>query len=128
VRLNLAAPAVIVSPDVSPGGVIRPPPGPGGEPCHPCDHCAIQATLHRLFALGPLLTPRVAAAPDLLSALTLAAPENGGPERIDVDAPPVSAEQARAFRRRALNRDQADLRSPALLGAGIAARLVGRVR
>ena len=79
-RYGVRVPAVIVSPFVKPGSVVRPPAAADGGRATPFDHCSIQATLHKLFDLGPPLTPRVAAAPDLLSALTLAAPENGGPE------------------------------------------------
>ena len=74
-RYGVRVPAVIVSPYIKRGAVIRPP--TAGVPF---DHCSIQATLHKLFDLGPPLTPRVAAAPDLMSALTLTAPDNGGPE------------------------------------------------
>ncbi len=80
-RYGVRVPAVIVSPFVPAGSVIRPPPGPEGQPAYPFCHCSIQATLHKLFDLGPPLTPRVAAAPDLLSALSLTAPEGQGPQK-----------------------------------------------
>ena len=85
-RYGIRVPAVIVSPYVAPGSIIRPPLGPGrqGEPTR-SDHTSILATLHKLFDIGPPLTPRVAAAPDLLSALTLERPENDGPQHLTID-------------------------------------------
>ncbi len=44
----------------------------------PFDHTSLIATLDALFELGPPLSPRVAAAPDLLSALRLAQPGEHG--------------------------------------------------
>ena len=127
-RYGPRVPAVVVSPFVPPGSIIRPPAGVEDRPSYPFDHCSIQATLHRLFDLGPPLTPRVAAAPDLLSALSLAAPDNAGPGRLHVQEPHDAAEHARALRRRPENRHQANLRSPALFGPAAAAHLVGRMR
>lgn len=74
-RFGVRVPAVIVSPHVAPGSLIRPA-GPV-----PFDHTSIIATLRKLFGLGPL-TPRDAAAPDLLPALG-ATPANNGPDRIE---------------------------------------------
>ena len=84
--------------------------------------------MHKLFDLGPPLTPRVAAAPDLLSALTLTAPENSGPESIAAEEPKASREEIRAYARRPHNRHQANLRSPMQLLPGAAAHIVGQVR
>ena len=127
-RYGPRVPAVVVSPFVPPGSIIRAPAGVEDRPSYPFDHCSIQATLHRLFDLGPPLTPRVAAAPDLLSALSLAAPDNAGPDRLLVQEPQDAAEHSRALRRRPENRHQANLRSPALFGPAAAAHLVGRMR
>ena len=127
-RYGVRVPAVIVSPFVKPGSIIRPAALPGGEPACPFDHCSIQATLHKLFDLGPPLTPRVAAAPDLLSALTLTAPENSGPKSIAAEEPKASREEIRAYARRPHNRHQANLRSPMQLLPGAAAHIVGQVR
>ncbi len=74
-RFGPRVPAVLVSPYVAPGSVVRP---PGATPF---DHTSIVATLRGLFGLGAL-TARDAAAPDLLGALT-PTPANLGPERID---------------------------------------------
>ena len=59
---GVRVPAVIVSPYVKAGSVIRP---PGTTPF---DHTSIIATLRKLFNFAPL-THRDAAAPDLLAAL-----------------------------------------------------------
>jgi phospholipase C len=111
-RYGVRVPAVIVSPYVAPASIIRPAPKVRGETAYPFDHCSIQATLHKLFELGSPLTPRVAAAPDLLSALTLDAPENNGPEHIAAEAPRPSTADVRAYRKRQPNRHQAALRGP----------------
>ncbi|HUC71130.1 MAG TPA: alkaline phosphatase family protein [Stellaceae bacterium] len=128
-RYGVRVPAVVISPYVAPGSVIRPPPRPDGRPSLPFDHCSIQATLHKLFDLGPPLTPRVAAAPDLLGALTLRGPENNGPEHIMAEQRLPSAAEIRAHRRLPRNRHQRNLRSPALglpaAVAGIAAGVRG---
>jgi phospholipase C len=127
-RYGVRVPAVIVSPFVKPGSIVRPPEPPDGKPAYPFDHCSIQATLHKVFDLGAPLTPRVAAAPDLLSALTLAAPENGGPESIVAAEPSPSREEVRACARRPDNRHQKNLRSPMHLFPGAVAKVVGHVR
>ena len=127
-RYGVRVPALIISPFVKAGSVIRPPTAPGGEAPYPFDHCSILATLHRLFNLGPPLTPRVAAAPDLLSALTLSAPENNGPDSLAADTRRASMEEIEAYAHSPRNRHQANLRSPGHLLPGAAAHLVGRIR
>ncbi|CAH2601277.1 Phospholipase [Rhodovastum atsumiense] len=81
---GVRVPAVIVSPYVRAGSVIRPP------GLTPFDHTSLIATLRRLFGFAPL-TARDAAAPDLLPALQ-AAPENDGPAA--VTAPVLSPDPA----------------------------------
>ncbi len=83
-RYGVRVPALIVSPYVAPGSIIKPPPDPaGGEPV-PFDHTSIIATLRELFLKGaPALTKRDAQAPHLLGALSLAVPSNEGPESLD---------------------------------------------
>ena len=77
-RYGVRVPAIIVSPYVTPGTILRP---PGNVPF---DHTSIIATLRRRWpALGGPLTARDASAPDLDGALALAAPDNLGPGRID---------------------------------------------
>lgn len=127
-RYGIRVPAVIVSPYVAPGSIIRPPPGPDGKKGYPFDHTSILATLHKLFDIGPPLTPRVAAAPDLLSALTLERPENDGPEHLAIDPHRPSASELKRFRRRQRNRHQRNLRHPLLLLPGAAVKATGAVR
>jgi phospholipase C len=127
-RYGVRVPAVIISPYVAPGSVVRPPSAPDGEEGFPFDHCSIQSTLHRLFDLGPPLTPRVAAAPDLLCALTLAEPENNGPEHLkSPEVLPTTAE-VEALHRRRRNRHQRSFYHPMLGLPAVAARITGHVR
>lgn len=73
---GVRVPAVIVSPYVPAGSIIR----PNGDT--PFDHTSIFKTLQDLFGLDKKpLTPRTAAAPSLLSALS-ASPENDGPSQV----------------------------------------------
>jgi phospholipase C len=77
-RYGVRVPAVIVSPYVAPGTILRP---PGATPF---DHTSIIATLRERWpALGGPLTNRDAAAPNLAGALTLAQPTNPGPAHIN---------------------------------------------
>ncbi len=88
-RFGVRVPAVIVSPYVRQGSIVRPP-GPT-----PFDHTSILATLRTLFAFAPL-TARDAAAPDLLGAL-MPEPLNAGPPSIVAPAaPPTLVQVARA--------------------------------
>lgn len=89
---GVRVPAVIVSPYVPAGTVIRPP------GLTPFDHTSIIATLRKLFNFAPL-TARDAAAPDLVDALEAlrAGPDNDGPPSITAPAvPPPPAQVARA--------------------------------
>ncbi|MGH7109919.1 MAG: alkaline phosphatase family protein [Stellaceae bacterium] len=108
-RYGVRVPAVVISPFVAPGSVLRPPRPAAGAPDYPFDHTSIIATLQKLFACGPPLTPRVAAAPDLLSTLTLDNPENDGPERIVAHPHRPSREEVRAHARRPHNHLQHNL-------------------
>ena len=75
-RFGVRVPAVIVSPYVAAGRIIR----PAGST--PFDHTSIFRTLQELFGLDPSpLSPRTAAAPSLLAALT-ATPDNDGPASV----------------------------------------------
>jgi phospholipase C len=77
-RYGVRVPAVIASPYIKAGTVLRPP-GPV-----PYDHTSVIATLRKRWPeIGGPLTDRDAAAPDLGNALTLPQPDNLGPERID---------------------------------------------
>ena len=89
---GVRVPAVIVSPYVQAGSVIRPP------GLTPFDHTSIIATLRKLFNFAPL-TARDAAAPNLVDALEAmhTGPDNDGPPSITAPAvPPALAQVARA--------------------------------
>jgi phospholipase C len=76
-RYGVRVPAVVISPYIKAGTVLRP---PGAVPF---DHTSIIATLRKRWSdLGAPLTARDASAPDLGGALTLDQPENLGPEQI----------------------------------------------
>lgn len=91
-RFGVRVPAVIISPWIPAGSVIRPPNGSQ----HPFDHTSILATLRNLFDLGAPLTKRDEAAPNLLHALTLAGPTNVGPPSLQVPAPDSTNESVMA--------------------------------
>jgi phospholipase C len=130
-RYGVRVPAVIVSPYVERGSVVRPPPRPDGGPVYPFDHTSIAATLHKLFEIGLPLTRRVAAAPDLLCALTLERPDNYGPASIEFDPRRPSRAEMHTYRRRPHNRHQQHMRHPimaipaALLGLTTGVRGIG---
>jgi phospholipase C len=116
---GVRVPAVIVSPFVRPGSIIRPP------GLTPFDHTSIIATLRRLFAFPPL-TARDAAAPDLLGALG-ATPDNDGPPTVTAAAVPPDAPTLARAAQRPPNPLQRSLSAAALhlptAGADIAAHL-----
>lgn len=84
-RYGVRVPAVLVSPYISPGTILRAPPNRAAPelPVYPFDHSSIIATLRKCFRLGGPLTARDAAAPDLDDVLDLEGPTNNGPETID---------------------------------------------
>ncbi len=127
-RYGVRVPAVIISPYVAEGSIIRPPQKRGNAPAAPFEHASIVATLQRIFDLGPPLTPRVAAAPDLLCALTLDRPENGGPERIPVDLRRPSVAEAWAHARQPRNGLQHSLWDPLVGLPGLLARAAAHLR
>ncbi|GGF08972.1 phosphoesterase [Aliidongia dinghuensis] len=94
-RYGVRVPAVIVSPYIPAGSIVRPTSG-----TLPFDHSSIIKTLTNLWGLSGPLTGRDAAAPDLLGALSLAEPTNGGPETITPpDLVPSAGEIAEAVQR-----------------------------
>ena len=121
-RYGVRVPAVLVSPYIPAGSVVRAA-GPW-----PFDHCSVQSTLHRLFELGQPLSPRVAAAPDVLTALTLREPENAGPDHVPVHAPTRRDEDIRAYRRRDRNHHQATLLRGGHIGPAVVAHVSARIR
>jgi phospholipase C len=76
-RYGVRVPAIIVSPYIEEGTVLRP---PGRTPF---DHTSVIATLRQRFPLGAPLSARDGAAPSVETALTLSEPTNMGPERIE---------------------------------------------
>jgi phospholipase C len=121
-RYGVRVPAVLVSPYIPAGSVVRAA-GP-----YPFDHCSVQSTLHRLFELGAPLSPRVAAAPDVLTALTLSEPGNCGPDHMPVRAPARRDEEIRAYRRRVRNHHQATLLRGGHIGPAALAHVSARVK
>jgi phospholipase C len=115
-RYGPRVPAVVVSPYVPAGSLVRPrSDGP------PFDHTSIIATLDCLFDLGAPLSLRAARAPDLTSALKLERPENSGPDRIDAVVAKPDYEEMQAARGLPRNNYQRRLMWPgALLAAGAA--------
>jgi phospholipase C len=131
---GVRVPAVIVSPYVRPGSVIR----PAGDT--PFDHSSIIATLRRLFHIAPL-TARDAAAPHLLDARDVSAseqsaalqdaPTNNGPDSISAPAVPPAVPSVAIAAARTPNNMQQGLAAAAQLlptaGANAAAH-VARLR
>lgn len=80
-RYGVRVPAVIISPYMPPGEIVRVAENglPHQGPPYPFDHTSILATLRKLFDLGAPLTARDAVAPDLIDPLSLTNPENDGP-------------------------------------------------
>jgi phospholipase C len=82
---GVRVPAVVISPYVPPGSIIRPP------SATPFDHTSLIRTAREIFGLGDPLTERDAVAPSLLPALSLPGPTNSGPlavtAKLDVPVP-----------------------------------------
>ncbi len=85
-RYGVRVPAVIVSPYIAPGTILRSSALgiPHVGPPHPYDHSSIIATLRKCFNLGPALTKRDDSAPDLDSVLALETPANNALGEIKV--------------------------------------------
>jgi phospholipase C len=78
-RYGVRVPAVLVSPYISQGTVLRPPANSA-----PFDHTSVIATLRRCFALGDApLSQREAAAPHVGGVFGLDGPDNIGPSQLD---------------------------------------------
>ena len=119
-RFGVRVPAVIVSPYVPPGSIIRPP----GDT--PFDHTSIIATLRKLFDFPPL-TPRDAAAPDLLEALA-GDGGNDGPAELAVPKAAATPEQLSRSAGRAPNGMQKGLGAAAMLLPTAAANVGAHVQ
>lgn len=106
---GVRVPAVIISPYVPAGSIIRP------AGLTPFDHTSIIATLRKLFGIGSL-TARDAAAPDLVDALEAlhAGPDNDGPRFIIAPAVPPAPEQVARIAAKSPNSLQKSLATAAL--------------
>ncbi|HEV2268665.1 MAG TPA: alkaline phosphatase family protein [Steroidobacteraceae bacterium] len=89
---GVRVPAVLVSPYVPPGSRIRAPRTPAGGGA-PFDHTSIIRTVRDVFGIPGALTARDASAPSVMTALSLAAPNNDGPAEIAVNPVPVDTQQ-----------------------------------
>lgn len=81
-RYGVRVPAVLVSPYIKPGTVLRAVQDGNlsqNQPPYPFDHSSVIATIRKCFNLGGPLTNRDAVAPDLESVLNLDNPTNDGP-------------------------------------------------
>ena len=84
-RYGVRVPAVLVSPYIKPGTILRAVPDgnlPHNGSPYPFDHTSIIATLRKCFNLGGPLTNRDAVAPDLESVLNLNTASNDGPATV----------------------------------------------
>lgn len=111
-RYGVRVPAVIASPYVEAGSVLRAAPDglPHQGPPYPFDHTSIIKTLRLCFDLGAKPTNRDDVAPDLDRALALDQPTNLGPETISaLPYAPTEPIIQDALTRRPLNDMQAAL-------------------
>lgn len=116
-RFGVRVPTVVVSPFIPAGSVLRPP-----EDGPPFDHTSLIATLTALFDLGEPLSPRAAAAPDVLSMLRLDRPDNAGPACIDANAARATRAETRALHHLPNNGHQRRMRHPSALLPALAAQ------
>ncbi|HET9389968.1 MAG TPA: alkaline phosphatase family protein [Steroidobacteraceae bacterium] len=103
-RYGIRVPAVIVSPYIPAGTILRAPAG-----TRPFDHTSIIATLRKRFDLGDALTARDASAPDLSGVLSLQTPDNLGPPRVDAEPYSASPGEVARARQQPVNAMQAAL-------------------
>lgn len=110
-RYGVRVPAVIISPYMPPGSRVRAMPTgvPSVAAPYPFDHTSIIKTLRKLFNLGPQLTDRDEAAPDLLGPLSLNDPDNDGPSRISPSLAKATIDQLKGRGAARPNRMQAAL-------------------
>jgi phospholipase C len=105
---GVRVPAVIISPYMPPGSIVRA--APAGiafnAPPYPFDHTSIIATLRKLYNLGQPLTNRDRVAPDLLGALSLNEPANDGPPHVEYVDPEVKHDVVRTLALGPLNSQQ----------------------
>ncbi len=117
-RYGVRVPAVLISPWIPAGCIVRPPAGSR----YPFDHASVLSTLRKLFDLGEPLTRRDAAAPDLLPALSLTSPSNSGPASLAFPTVAPTADEIASAQRAAPNDlQQSILHLAAALPGGSAA-------
>jgi phospholipase C len=119
-RYGVRVPAVLVSPWIAKGSIIRPPSDT------PFDHTSIIATLGKLFTFAPL-TPRDAAAPDLLGALT-GNGANNGPDFISAPEPTPGPAELTAAAAKPPNGMQKALATAAILLPTFGANLEAHIQ
>ncbi|MFC5473735.1 alkaline phosphatase family protein [Paraherbaspirillum soli] len=83
-RYGVRVPAVVVSPLIRPGTVLR------STTAHPYDHTSIISTLRKRFGITQSLTDRDAHAPDLEQVLNLDLPSNDARDVVQALPPPAS--------------------------------------
>jgi phospholipase C len=97
-RYGVRVPAVIISPYIAPGTILRAAAAgvPDHGPPYPFDHSSIIATVRKCFGLGEPLSARDAAAPDLAPVLRLDGPTNDALGLLTVPAYTPSAQDLTA--------------------------------
>jgi len=85
-RYGVRVPAVLISPYIAPGTILRAAPKglPHQGPPYPFDHTSIIATVRKCFDLSGQLSARDGAAPDLSPVLTLDGPDNNSLDLLQV--------------------------------------------
>ena len=84
-RYGVRIPAVLISPYIKPGTILRAVPDgnlPHNGPPYPFDHTSVYATLRKCFGLSGPLTNRDAVAPNLEDVLNMDSPDNDGPPSV----------------------------------------------
>jgi phospholipase C len=105
-RYGVRVPAVLVSPFIAPGTILRAVPDGSVShdgPPYPFDHTSVIATVRKCFSLGGPLTNRDAVAPDLESVLNLDTADNNGPAAVTPLAYAVSDTELQAALNAPLN-------------------------
>ncbi|HEX3844171.1 MAG TPA: alkaline phosphatase family protein [Steroidobacteraceae bacterium] len=97
-RYGVRVPAIIVSPYIAPGTILRAASTgvPHAGPPYPFDHTSIIATVRKCFGLDGALTARDAAAPDLGPVLKLDRPTNDALSLLTVPSYTPSAQDLTA--------------------------------
>ncbi|BBL70646.1 alkaline phosphatase family protein [Methylogaea oryzae] len=99
-RYGMRVPAVLVSPYIQPGTILRNAPDglPHQGPPYPYDHTSVIATLRKRYGITRPLTRRDEVAPTLDAVLNLDNPTNHGPDSIPIPVCEVLEEELAAAR------------------------------